>query len=102
MIELLVFYAHIVAIVAVFTLRWQEEGTGEGMLAVFFMGLIFFVGWGMASFVTKLILPPEGFGKAFDRDAASLVLLTGLEAVFYYFYFRSSGESADTGGEATV
>jgi hypothetical protein len=100
MVELVVFYAHVIAIAAVFTKRWQEEGTGEGILAVFFMGLIFFVGWGMASFVTKIVMPPAGFGKAFDRDAASLVLLTLLEGVFYYFYFR--GEGGDTEGNNEV
>jgi len=50
MIPLVVFYIHIVALAAVFTRRWQEEGTGEGILAVFFMALIFFVGWGISSF----------------------------------------------------
>jgi hypothetical protein len=89
MVPLIVFYLHIVGSAAAFTHRWQEEGLGEGILAVFFVALIFFVGWGMASFVMKIFMPPEGLGKLFDRDAASLALLTLLEAVFYYFYLRS-------------
>ena len=75
MIPLVVFYIHVVAIAAVYTRRWQEEGIPGGMLAVFFMALIFFVGWSMASFVM-------------NRDSASLLLLTSAEAVFYYFYLR--------------
>jgi hypothetical protein len=87
-IPLLVFYLHVVALAAVFTKRYQEESVGEGFLAVFFMALIFFVGWAMASFLMKLIMPPEGWATWFDRDAASLALLTLGEAVLYYFYFR--------------
>lgn len=94
MIDLAVFYAHIVAAAAVFTKRWQEEGTGEAALSIAFMSLIFFVGWGMASFIVKLILPPEGLGHFFNRDTAGLTLLTLAEALFYYFYFR--GDAPDS------
>jgi hypothetical protein len=93
MIDLLVFTIHAVAAAAVFTKRWQEEGTGEAILSIAFMALIFFVGWGMASFIVKLILPPEGFGRFFNRDTAGLTLLTAAEALFYSFYFR--GDEAD-------
>ena len=91
MIPLLVFYVHIVGMAAAFTKRWQEEGLGEGFLALFFIALIFFVGWSMSSYIMKLLMPPEGFGLLFDRDAASLVLLAAMEAVFYTFYLRGDG-----------
>ena len=94
MIPLIVFYVHIVAIAAVYTRRWQDEGFSEGILAVFFMALIFFVGWSMSSFVMKLIMNAEGAGGAFDRDSASLLLLTGAESVFYYFYIRGESRPA--------
>jgi hypothetical protein len=87
-IPLIVFYLHVVALTAVFTKRYQEESIGEGFLALFFMALIFFVGWAMASFIVKLVMPQEGWATWFDRDAASLALLTLGEAVLYYFYFR--------------
>lgn len=89
MVPLIVFYLHIVGAAAAFTRRWQDEGLAEGILAVFFVALIFFVGWGMASFIMKLFMAPEGFGPMFDRDSASLVLLTLLEGAFYYFYLRT-------------
>jgi hypothetical protein len=95
MIELLVFYAHIVGISAGFTKRWHEDGLVEGILAVVTMLLIFFVGWAMASFIVKLFMDPEGFGRLFDRDAAGLLLLTLGEAVFYYFYYREEKPTAD-------
>lgn len=88
MIPLIVFYLHTVAIATVFTKRYQSGGVGEGFLALFFMGLIFFVGWAMASFIMKLLMEPEGLAVWFDRDAASLLLLTIAEAVLYYFYFK--------------
>jgi hypothetical protein len=94
-IDLLVFTIHVVAASAVFTKRWQEEGTGEAFLAIAFMALIFFVGWGMASFVVKLILPPEGLGRFFNRDSAGLVLLTVAEGFFYFFYFRGDAKEAE-------
>src|SRR5512133_748072 len=89
MVPLIVFYLHIVGSAAAFTRRWQEEGIGEGILAVFFVALIFFVGWGMTSFIMKIFMAPEGLGKVFDRDSASLTLLTVLESIFYYFYLRA-------------
>lgn len=88
MIPLIVFYLHVVGITAVFTKRYQAGGWGEGFLAVFFMGLIFFVGWAMASFILKLVMDGAGLAPWLDRDAASLVLLTLAESVLYYFYFK--------------
>lgn len=88
MVPLLVFYIHVVALAIAFTRRWQDEGITEGFLAVFFMALIFFVGWSISSFVMKLVMNQEGFGILLDRDAASLLILTLAEAVFYYFYLR--------------
>jgi hypothetical protein len=99
MVALIVFYLHIVTFAAVFTKRWQEEGLKEGVLGVIFMALIFFVGWSMSSFIIKLVMPAEGFGKAFDNDAAALTLLSCAEAVFYYFYFRK--DSVENEGTAT-
>ncbi len=99
MIPLVVFYIHVVALAAVFTKRWQEEGTGEGVLAVFFMALIFFVGWGISGFILKLLVDQAGFGPGLDRDALSLLLLTIVEGGFYYvFFFRGGGGAAAATG----
>jgi formate hydrogenlyase subunit 3/multisubunit Na+/H+ antiporter MnhD subunit len=95
-IPLIIFYLHVVALTAVFTKRYQEESAGEGLLAVFFVALIFFIGWAMASFIMRLFMEPAGFGPWFNRDAASLVLLTLGECVFYYFYFKDEKENRET------
>ena len=99
MIPLLVFTVHIVAVAAGFTRRWHEENVSEGFLAVFFMALIFLVGWSITSFLMKLVMSAEGLGPMLDRDAASLLFLTVSEAVFYYFYLRgdSSAENRKAG-----
>jgi hypothetical protein len=89
MIALVIFALHIVGLAGAFTRRWQEEGWGEGLLAVFFMGLIFFVGWSITSFVAKLLIDQEGFGPWLDRDAFSLLLLTLAESVFYFVFLRN-------------
>jgi hypothetical protein len=102
MVPLFVFYAHVIAFSAVFTKRWQEEGVTEGILGVLFMLLIFFVGWSMASFLLRLVLPPEGFGKWMDADAAALALLAIVESVFYYFYFKKDTFEKDAEGGSTA
>jgi len=93
MVPLLVFYLHTVAAAATFTRRYQEGGVREGFLAVFFFVLIFFVGWSISSFFTKLFLGPKGFGVYLDRDAVSLLLLTIAEGIFYYFFFSDDTKS---------
>lgn len=100
MIDLLIFYLHTIAAAAVFTKRYQEEGLGEGFLALAFFALIFFVGWGMASFLVKLLMGPEGWGPAFNRDTAGLTLLTIAEGIFYYLYFRPDGSEGKGSGRA--
>jgi len=97
MIPLLVFSAHIIAFTALFTKRWQEEGVTEGILAAAFALLIFFAGWSMTSFVLKLVVDVRGFGKWLDRDAASLLALSLIEAAFYIVFFRSGKRSPGPG-----
>ena len=95
MIPLLVFYIHIVALTYVFSKRYQEEGLGEGFLGVFFMALIFFIGWSISSFLMKLVMSQQGLGRGFDRDAASLLFLTLCEGVFYRYFLRDSPPRQD-------
>jgi len=84
MVILFVFYIHVVAAAAAFTKRWQESDWKEGILAVGFITLIFVVGWQMATFIMKLVIDQKGFGRWLDRDALSLLLLTAMEAIFYF------------------
>jgi hypothetical protein len=98
MIPLIVFYLHVVGLAVAFTRRWQDDGVGEGLLAVFFGALIFFVGWSISSFIMKLLMSVEGFGPLLDRDSASLLALTVGEGIFYYFFLRDAGPAAPPRG----
>ena len=83
MITLFIFYLHTVAVVAIYTKRWQESDWKEGLLAVGFFLLIFSVGWSIATVILKPLIGQKGFGVWLDRDTLSLLLLSVLEGVFY-------------------
>ncbi len=83
MISAAVFVLHAIAAVVIFFNRKKEAGISEGFLAVGLFGILFSVGWTILTMLTKLVLPPEGFAEWFNRDAATLVSLTIVEAVFY-------------------
>jgi len=84
MITLIIFYAHVVAAVTLFTKHWQEGDWKEGLLAVGSLLLLFSVGWSISTFVLKLFLHDErGFATWLDRDTLSLVLLSAMEGIFF-------------------
>jgi hypothetical protein len=93
MIALIIFYLHILAVVAAFTHQYQKEGLGGGMLTVGFFGIIFAVGWSISTLILKLVISEKGFGVQMDRSILSLVILTIAEAVFYHYYYRGSGKT---------
>ena len=84
MITLGIFYLHVVAAAALYTKRWQNSDVKEGLLAVAFLLLVFSVGWSISTVIVKLFMDEKGFGFWFDRDAASLSLLTVMEGIFLY------------------
>ena len=94
MISLLVFYAHTIAAVVIFTTRWQESNWKEGFLAVGFLALIFSVGWSMSTFVMKLLVDEKGVAVWLDRDALSLLLLALAESVFFYAQMKRKRKHA--------
>lgn len=114
MIAALIFIAHAVAAGYTFA-KYRKEGLGEGFLAVGFMGIIFAVGWTIATSLTNLLFTPEWFvkwfyqpvesyfwylvRKEFNRDVISLLILTAGEAGFYYvFYFKGERNTKADGG----
>ncbi len=84
MITLGIFYLHVIAATALYTKRWQESDIKEGLLAVAFLLLVFSVGWSISTVIVKLFMDEKGFGTWFDRDTASLMLLTLVEGPFFY------------------
>ncbi len=88
MITLLVFAAHTIAAVALYTKRWQEADWKEGLLAVGFLLLVFSVGWSISTFLLKLFVNERGFAPWLDRDTLSLLLLTLMETLFFSVQLR--------------
>jgi hypothetical protein len=96
-----IFFLHIALVVYAF-FKYKKESIGEGFLAVAFVGIIFAVGWTIAAILTNLLFAPEWFirwywqpldswvwrtiRKEISRDTISLLILTAMEIVFYYFF----------------
>jgi hypothetical protein len=87
MIEVLIFYSHVIFFVYIFTKTFVEERFSSALLSAIFVIIIFSVGWTFSAFVIALFIPPEGLTRILTRAAFSLALLTLLEIIFYKFYF---------------
>jgi hypothetical protein len=108
MVSGFIFILHFILIVYAF-LKNKKHGFGEGILAVAFVGIVFAVSWTIAAIITNLIFTPDWFVKWYwqpldswvwqvirkeiSRDTISLLILTGIEVIFYYFYLYSDPES---------
>ncbi len=110
MVAAYIFLLHIVAAASTFASRKKIGGTSEGLLALAFIGIVFAVGWTIATMLTNLLFTPEFFikwyyhqtnslflrvlRKEINRDAISLLILMFGEIVFYYFFLKGiSSES---------
>jgi hypothetical protein len=105
-----IFLLHIVLVVFVF-IKYKKESIGEGFLAIAFVGIIFAVGWTIAAILTNILFTPEWFikwywqpldswvwrkvRKEISRDTISLLFLTAMEIVFYYFYILTEQKQGD-------
>jgi len=87
MIEVIVFYIHVVFFVYVFTRNFVEESLQSAILSTIFVVIIFSVGWTLSAFIIAAIIPPEGLSKILTRAAFSLGLLSILEFIFYKFFY---------------
>jgi hypothetical protein len=84
----LIFAAHLVFTLIIFTKKWQEEGLSAAFLNVALVAILFSVGWSITGIISKALMEQKGFGLYFDRDAFSLTLLTAGEYLFYRMYFK--------------
>lgn len=105
MVSAFIFGLHLIAAGYAYA-KWSKQGGwSEGLLAIGFMGIIFAVGWTIATMLTNLLFTPEFFikwyygettsfflqtlRKEISRDTISLLILTFGEIAFYYFYLGS-------------
>ena len=88
MISALIFSAHLIFILIVFTKKWQNESLGSAFTNLALIIVLFAVGWSIATAVVKLFIDSKGFGIQFDSDTISLTLLSIVEYFFYKFYYH--------------
>ncbi len=90
MITAIIFSAHFIFTLIIFTKKWQDEGSSAAWMNVGLIVILFAVGWTVTGIIAKILMEQEGLGIHFDRDTFSLTLLTIMEVFFYRFYYRDS------------
>lgn len=95
MVTAIIFAAHIIFSLVIFTKKWQDENLKAGFINLTLIGVLFAVGWSISGIIAKLIMKPQGLGTFYDRDAFSLTILTVAEYFFYKFYYKEETTSSD-------
>ena len=90
MISAIIFFAHFIFTLIIFTKKWQDEGSSAAWMNVGLIVILFAVGWTVTGMIAKILMEQEGLGIHFDRDTFSLTLLTIMEVFFYRFYYRDT------------
>jgi len=90
MITAIIFFAHFIFTLIIFTKKWQDEGVSAAWMNVGLIVILFAVGWTMTGMIAKILMEQEGLGIHFDRDTFSLTLLTIMEVFFYRFYYKDT------------
>lgn len=91
MITALIFAAHLIFLLVIFTKKWQDESLTTAFINALLITVLFSVGWSISTMILKIFVEPEGLGLYFTRDDMSLTLLTIMEFLFYRIYY---GEKA--------
>lgn len=100
MITGIIFAIHILFILVIFVKKWQDENLSTAFLNVGLIIILFSVGWTITGMIAKAVMEPEGFGREFNRDTFSLILLTIAEFFFYKFYYSEDFISTDKGRQS--
>jgi hypothetical protein len=87
MIEVLIFYLHIVGALYAFTKNWQRGSIKEGTFAILIIGLFFCIGWALTGTIARAIFPESWNSIYFTSDTFSLLLLLIPEIFFFYVFF---------------
>jgi hypothetical protein len=96
MITAIIFSAHLLFSLFIYTKKWQNESVSAAWLNVGLIGILFSVGWTITGSIAPLIMDPKGFGFFFDRDTFSLTLLTIGEFFFYLIYYKDVFRQPET------
>lgn len=100
MIELFIFYLHVLAGLYAFTKNWQSLSAKDGFLAVTVFALMFTIGWALTGTLSYKIYPTAWDTIYFNHNTLSLVLLAIPESFFFYhFYFKSEFDLTESKNE---
>ncbi|HSP88413.1 MAG TPA: hypothetical protein VLN45_09790 [Ignavibacteriaceae bacterium] len=97
MVTAFIFFAHLFFALYIFTKKWQNDNLKSAFLNIVLIGILFSVGWTIATMVSQIFMDPEGFGIQFNRDTFSLTILSIVEYFFYKIYYKE--ESTEDGME---
>ncbi len=87
MIEIFIFYLHIVAFLYAFTKNWMYRSIKEGFLGIAILFLIFAIGWALTGTLAYAIYPENWHSLYFSHNTLALVMLTIPESFFFYYFF---------------
>jgi hypothetical protein len=90
MVSAVIFFAHFLFLLIIFTWKWQTDSISAAFINVALILVLFAVGWTITGLIAQLLMEPKGLGQYFDRDTFSLTLLTIIEYFFYRFYYKES------------
>jgi hypothetical protein len=93
MITALIFAAHLIFALYIFTKKWQNENLKSALLNLVLIAILFSVGWTAATMIAQIFMEPEGLGIQFNRDAFALTLLSIVEFFFFRIYYKEEGKS---------
>lgn len=100
MIEIFIFYLHIIAALYAFTKNWQNRTLKDAFLSLIILLLVFAIGWALTGSLAYAIYPSSWNTPYFNYDTLSLVLLVIPEAVFFYFFFiKDKANDTETGDQ---
>ncbi len=94
MVTAIIFAAHLIFALVIFTKKWQDENLKSALLNLGLIAVLFSVGWSIASIIAKAVMEPKGLGIFYDRDAFSLTILTIAEYFFYRIYYKEEPTEA--------
>jgi hypothetical protein len=113
MVAAYIFILHFIAAGYGFFTRKKTGGLSEGLLAVAFVGIVFAIGWTIATMLTNLLFTPQFFikwyyhqtdsqflrtlRKEINRDTISLLILSCGEIGFYYLFLSEHHEVGKPG-----
>lgn len=121
MIPVIIFFGHTVFAIWAFAKSYQSDGLVQAFLNLFFIIIIFTVGWTITDLfvgffisdagyeiffpvdsATMIILKITGivkmfnntYGKLMPKDVVSLIVLSVVEFLFYKFYLKQTVKKA--------